>query len=1076
MLQFKAEERISQVIRILRSRRFTPVQELAWEVAHAETPQRRPPRDVEYHPVTPPAPYGEPWKTFWFRSTFTMPAGYRSAGAEAARLFLEVIPRSDSLLFVNGRPRGAFNDRHPVYEIGLEVAGGEEVEIHVEAYGGHHFPGVKAFEGGYVLPNVRQEVTRYPLWFEGGRLVALEESVEQALFDLQALFETALSLPEENARRHVIIRDLAEAVHVLDLDAPAEALAAAADHLRERMRPLLEEANPRTAVDIHAVGHAHMDHAWLWPIEETTRKLARTFANMARYTETYPEFIFLQSMPAQLEIVGREYPEVFADIREAFARGQWEPNGGVYVESDCTLPAGESLVRQFLYGRKTSRDLLGYEGDVMWLPDVFGYPGNLPQILRGAGMRYFVTSKINWNDTTRFPYDLFAWQGIDGTSIPTAFIPDGEEGYNGYMTPRDNALSWSRIRHKDVQQSLLKPVGEGDGGGGPQREDLELARRLGDLHGSPRVRWRRISEALPELFREVRTLPRWRGELYLEFHRGTYTSQGVIKALNRRAEEALRRLEFLAALSLVAGRGSTGGEAEAHRRAQRDELWKQLLIHQFHDILPGSSIERVNREARTVLEAVLSAAEAQAAAYLDSLSLPDAGSAGGQGGPVLVNPLGRERESVLRVTGDAAALRDGESPGEIAAQAVADFDGNPGHLLRRRLPAGSVVPLRGEAAASAAAPDGQTSPFTVTGSGADTVVDTPFYRLAFDDRGAMASLLDLESGWEFARSGDLPLNTLMIARDVPVSWDAWDIDADHELTLRPLEAVESVAELSVGPVAAVFRRVLLLPGGSRLEQDTLLYAHSRRIDFETRVDWREEHTLLKAVFPTTVDPPTARSGIQYGWIDRPAHQNRDADRAMFEIPAHGYVALTDARRCAAVMAGEKYGYHARDGRVGISLLKSAKAPDETAEAGVHRFTYAFYSAPEPFSAATVVRESYELVSPPALLQRSKGPAEEAAAAPESLIRIEGDAVQLDWVKPAEEGEGIVVRLYEADGAATRVRLVPGFPVRRAEVTNLLEDEPAELPVDVTERPGEGPAKLSLDFGPFEIRTLRLTPD
>ncbi|MFW5728068.1 MAG: glycoside hydrolase family 38 C-terminal domain-containing protein, partial [Spirochaetota bacterium] len=490
--------------------------------------------------------------------------------------------------------------------------------------------------------------------------------------------------------------------------------------------------------------------------------------------------------------------------------------------------------------------------------------------------------------------------------------------------------------------------------------------------------------------------------------------------------------------------------------------------------------------------------EAQAAGYLGAPSF--ASSAEGRDDErceaVVVNHLGRDRTSVLRISRE-----EGESFAD-ATQAVTDFDGTAVLLTRTRLRAASVTPLRDAVGAgatraltdvpqraSSAAPEALLS---VDGKG----VTTPFYTVLFDEAGAIASLLDRATGAELATPGK-PLNTLEIARDLPVNWDAWDIDSDYELTLKPVTSEARVETDSVGPLAAVFRRVLPVGEASRIEQDTILYAHTRRIDFRTRVDWRERHALLKASFPTTVRPPTARCGIQYGWVDRPAHRNRDADSAMFEVPAHGYIALADARRCVAVMAGDKYGYDVLDGRIRLSLLTAPTAPDETADNGVHEFTYAFLAAPQPFCAGTLLREAAELTTPPVIRQGWTGsesfppdvnsPEARSAASPpggagagnatrrtgetgmptrdeSSLVSVDEEQVQLDWIKPAEDGRGIIVRLFETEGAPAVATLRTAFPLEAVERTNLLEDPVAE------------PAQTGpLQLGPFEIATLRLVP-
>jgi alpha-mannosidase len=429
-----------------------------------------------------------------------------------------VVPNADSLVFIDGKPVGAFNPVHKKIKV---AADGKNHTLHIESYAGHYFPGCHPFQSKQVILTLGRNINDYPNTFEGGSLVERVEPVYGLYYDAACLMELAKELDANSLRKARILKGLYDALMDIHFSSTGAALEKEAEEARKRIAPLLKAKNSATTPEIHLIGHAHIDHAWLWHIGETERKAARTFINMCHLSQEYPEFVFIQTQPAQLEIIKNQYPDIFNAVKDAFKKGNWEPNGGMWVEADCNVTGGESLIRQFLVGKQATKEMLNYESDTLWLPDVFGYAAALPQILKGCRIKYFVTSKINWNDTTRFPYDTFVWRGIDGSTVKTHYISSRMQGYNGKVGPKFLTEIWKEIQHKEIQSGAINSVGEGDGGGGTARGDLEMARRLENLEGAPKAVWRKVSEALDKIFGKETEWPEWRGELYLELHRGT---------------------------------------------------------------------------------------------------------------------------------------------------------------------------------------------------------------------------------------------------------------------------------------------------------------------------------------------------------------------------------------------------------------------------------------------------------------------------------------------------------------------------------------------------------------------------
>ncbi|MDR0643599.1 MAG: glycosyl hydrolase-related protein [Treponema sp.] len=1035
MLIPKIEQRIDQYMGFLEKNSYRKIADLEFEVFSTDTTFRKPPEHADWQKVTSPCPWGKSWYCWWFRAAYRAPRGGRA-------LFLNVTPNADSLAFIDGRPAGAFNAFHKKIRV---EADGMEHTLHVEAYSGHPHGGCGPFEGDSIVVNTGKTLADFPNAFEGGFLAERFEGVFSLFYDVKALFELSKQLDNNSLRKAHILKGLFNALTgTIDLMTEGETLGEQAVKAAKEIAPLLKAKNGDTVPLINLVGHAHLDHAWLWPVAETTRKAARTFSNMLRFINEYPEFIFIQSQPCQLEIIKREYPDVFDAVKGAYKNGQWEPNGGMWVEADCNIPSGESLVRQFLVGKAANREMFGdYEADTLWLPDVFGYAAALPQILRGCRIKYFVTSKINWNDTTRFPYDTFIWRGIDGTGVNALFLTSRIGGYNGRVDPRQLIADWNEVQNKEVQDELIKSIGEGDGGGGTLRSDIEMARRLSDLEGSPKSGWTKITPALERIFACPEDLPEWNGELYLELHRGTYTTQARAKRDNRHLEFALRGTEFLSALAALEGRA-------VYPRGELTSAWKETLTLQFHDIIPGSSINRVYKEA--------GADSARILARLDSIASGTRKALVSGGGLFLFNDLSWERAGAVTVP--AAVLGSGvkslgSASGACPVQFYTDLDGVEQAAVRVSLP-----PMGWARFTVSGYGADEKSPFTCN----DDLLETPFFHIKFDNRGHIISLFDIQSEREQVAPGGL-FNAFISARDLPVFWDAWDIDSDYTRHIVPENTLESTRVVS-GPLCIRIRRVYRIGEASRLTQDMVCYADMRRIDFDTKVDWREKRRLLKVSFDTAMSTTQVRCETQYGHIFRTTHKNLPQDRAKFEICAHKWIALEEEGAGIALLNDCKYGHDVSGGRMRLTLLRSPLAPDPEADQGEQRFTYSLLPWEGCFSDSDVVQSAYEL--------NTRAAAENIPGAPVetddrfSLCSPDNQALIIESVKALEaeteqNRKRLVVRLYESSGGHRTGSLRFSRPVASVEETDMLEENGRAVRCTGS--------CIPLAFRPFEIKTL-----
>ncbi|GAA5016049.1 glycoside hydrolase family 38 C-terminal domain-containing protein [Terrabacter aeriphilus] len=976
----------------------------------------------DFAPIAPGTPWGRPWGTTWFRVTGDVPDGW---GAEGTRLEVVVdLGYSDTQPGFQAeatayRPDGTvIKGLHPRnrYVPLAHAAADGAVDVLLEASANPDVAGGGAFTFEPTTLGDLSTSGDVPLYrWRAADLAELDVTVWELNQDVEALVGLIAQLPAGSSRRASVVRALEDAVDAVDPDdVPGTAAAG-----RAALRAVLDARADATAHRIVAVGHAHIDSAWLWPTRETARKCARTFSNVLALMDEDPDLVFACSSAQQYAWVKQSQPELFERIRERVREGRFVPVGGMWVESDTNMPGGEALARQFVAGKRFFAEELGVEPLDVWLPDSFGYTAALPQIATAAGARWFLTQKPSWNETNRMPHHTFWWEGIDGSRIYTHFPP--ADTYNSVVAAEDLARAERQFAEKGRANTSLLPFGYGDGGGGPTREMLAAAARTRDLEGSPRVELGGPHQFFRDAQDEYPDPPVWSGEMYLEFHRGTYTSQARTKQGNRRSEHLLREAELWAATAAVQNGADYPYDA-------LEQVWHTVLLQQFHDILPGTSIAWVHREAEARYAAVAEQLEASIATSLAELA--------GPGDDTLVF------NSAPYAVGSASAL--GAGPVVAATEAVA-------------------------------APSGAPAPVTVGSDDAGGIVlDNGLVRAVVDGDGLLASVLDLRADSRELLPPGSRGGLLQLHRDTPTQWDAWDIDEHYKRHTTDLVTADLVKTVRADADGAAVRVVRSF-GASRVEQLITLDAGSTVIGFDLDIDWHERQKLLKLAFPVDVHAERAASEIQFGHVNRPTHANTSWDVARFETCAHRWVHVGESGWGAAVVNDSTYGHdigrttRAEGGTtttVRLSLLRAPVYPDPEADQGTHRLRVGLVVGA---GIADAVREGYRINLP---LREVRG-----GAVPAPLVRVEGsDAVVVEAVKLAEDRSGdVVVRLYEAHGGRARARLVPGFAVAEVVETDLLERplaEPAAL-VDGGSADDTDAAGATLSLRPFQIVTLRL---
>jgi alpha-mannosidase len=968
--------------------------------------------DVAYQPMRVGDPWGPAWGTSWFHLTGRVPD-------EAAGRRVEIVLdlgwedhspgfQSEGLVY---RPDGSVVKGLNPRNVWIPVDG-DDVDLYVEGAANPLILGYDPFRP----TDLGEKATAgdRPLYrLARADVCVVEEDVWELVQDLEVLHGLAKELPIGEPRRHEVLRALERSLDALDLQDVARTATAARAELVE----VLAKPAAATSHRISAIGHAHIDSAWLWPLRETVRKVARTSSNVVNLLDEDPDLVYAMSSAQQFAWIEEHRPEVFARVREHVASGRFVPVGGMWVESDTNMPGSEALARQLVHGKRYFLERFGIETREVWLPDSFGYSPALPQLIHPSGSRWFLTQKISWNQVNPFPHHTFRWEGIDGSRVFTHFPPI--DTYAAELSGAQLAHAVRNFRDKGRATRSLAPFGWGDGGGGPTREMLARARRTADLEGSPRV----VVESPTAFFEaaeaEYPEAPVWVGELYLELHRGTFTSQVATKQGNRRGEHLLFEAELWSATA--AARGLVD-----YPHDDLDAIWKEHLLLQFHDILPGTSIGWVHREAAEQYAAMRD----RLTAIIDRATTALAGDAGDVGGePVVFNAAPHPRAGVPAL---------GAGPAEAGV------------------------------------------PVTVEQTGGDVVLDNGLLRATVDADGLVAGLRDLVADREVVAPG-ARANLLQVHPDFPIMWDAWDIDRYYRNAVTDLDRADDVEVVLASDGSATVRTRRTF-GASHVVQDVTLRPGARRLDLRTEVDWQEREQLLKVAVPVDVHAHDAAFETQFGHHRRAVHENTSWDAMRFEVVAHRFVHVAEPGYGVAVVNRDTYGHdvrrEARDGggtttTVRLSLVRGPQFPQPDTDRGTHEFAYAIAPGAD---VADAVEEGWGLNLP---LRPATG-----SAAVEPLARVVSGTAVLSAVKLADDRSGdVVVRLYEATGARGPARLA--LPAGEVTECDLLE-RPLATPAALVDSASDGAAPdgaapdgaapvgtVDLALRPFQVVTLRV---
>lgn len=971
--------------------------------------------------IEPGTTWGGEYNNIWLVTEVTVPE------CVAGGVFCAIpdVDASEIMGFVDGKPVGIINSKnnfiggqHSVIYIEENAVPGNTHKLAFECYAGHTCLGTQPYDSYGADESKPSGDFRHR--YSGVRFVLLDRVFCDFCFDLTTVLQLA-RLPQENfvsLKAHECLAD-AFPLLIADPDSYTD------DELREScaaiskvLAPALSKGSgDRSRGYVGVIGHSHMDTAWLWPVSETIRKCARTYSQALTLMDIYPDYTFVQSSALHLDWMRRYYPDIFEGIKQRVADGRYEPNGGVWVECDCNVTGGEAMVRQFLYGQRYTEKHLGYRSDSFWLPDTFGYNAAIPQIMMQSGIKYFYTTKMSWNDLNNFPADSFRWRGLDGSEVITHLnrmhmMPD-VAGLTGAVTG---------IQDKRSSDMRLAAYGFGDGGGGPTFGMLEYLDRVRSLDGLPKIEKTTITGFNEKLEARRDRLPLYDGELYLEFHRGTLTSMHVVKRSNRLAEIALHDLELLNVLS---GRPVDG---------KRDEFYEIMLMNQFHDILPGTCIPKVYDIYKEEMSALLDDISAASDGYLGSMS------SGAEDSFSLFNSLSTAQKGAAVIPGRTGiAGRD--------AQSYTDLMGKDVTVFAAEIPPMSAVTLE------YAAPTGSVSAFCAEGN----KLDTPFYKVTFDDAGYISSLIDKANGREIANlSGNAaPLGTLWFGENMPTRYDNWELEDDVFAKLSQTRSLLNRSVVTDGAVEYRIRSEYALGRNSKAYIDTVFYADDRRIDYEVKLDWHDRHSIVKAGFDVNLRSAFIKNEIQFGHVDRPTTRNNSIENARFEVCNHKWSDLSETNYGVALLNDCKYGISCEGSNIMLTLALGGTRPDPFNGFGELYMRYALLPHVGPFNAENVVLPAYRFNYLPVF----------AAGAVEvpKLFGLSESNIVCEAVKHAEDVEGAyVLRLYECERSATNCTLtLPG--AKKVTLTNMLEEAAEELKLT--------DGAVSLSFRPFEIKTI-----
>lgn len=921
--------------------------------------------------------------------------------------------------FINGRLRQGMDVNHTTVLLSPCAKEGEKYEIFLSAFTG---------------------IQNFRLLFRAC-LKALDRKAADLYYDLLAPYETARVLEKDDDDYGKIIRVLTEAVNMLDLRRTgSEEYYAGIEKAEEILRSAFYERCTENGPSVRCVGHTHIDIAWLWTVKVTRDKAVRSFSTALELMRRYPDFTFMSSQPQLYKFVKEDAPEVYDEIKERINEGRWEAEGATFLEPDCNLTSGESLVRQFLYGKKFFREEFGKDSKILWLPDVFGYSAALPQIMLKCGVPYFMTTKISWNEVNKMPYDTFYWKGIDGSRVlayfvttrdlvsPTRdtktsneFCTEFSTNYNGYINPSEIKGAWQRYQQKELSEDILCSYGYGDGGGGATAEMVEMGKRLGKgIPGCPRTVDSKALDFFKTLEKNIegKKVPQWSGELYLEYHRGTYTSMADIKRANRKGEFALLNTELYSVLS-----------GNRYPKDSIDACWEILLRNQFHDILPGSAVKEVYEDTRREFKTLFETAS-------EICSESKRVICKNRKGITVYNPNGFTASGIAALEGDGACE---------GAQKTADG---------KRIVYAESVPPKGYMTFAG------KERFFEKVSVSTTGIATPFAEIKFDGCGMITSWFDRTEGRELLKSGRKG-NVLTAFDDRPHKFDNWNIFDYYREKYWVIDDLVKAEVTEEGPIryAVRFEWKYL---GSTVSETVYAYPFTGRIDFRFEADWHESQTLLKAVFPLEMNTDEATFEIQYGNVTRKTHMNTSWDTARFESCMHKWMDVSEGGYGVSFLNDCKYGVSVLDNDVGISLIKCGNYPNPEADRGRHEAVYSVFPHSGSWMEAGTAREAYLLNNPMDAVYNAEG---EENAGDFSFACSDRDNVMIEAVKKAEDGSGDVVRFYEYMNRRCRATIKLGKKYSQIWQCDMLENREKLI--------GEDTDTIGVEMLPYGIETLKL---
>lgn len=984
---------------------------------------------------------GETWKGrdlyLWMQKEVDIPSNWENKTVVGIFDFGETGAGNnsgfESLFYLNNKPYQGVDSNHKEVFLPKDI-NGTSVELIFRLWTG--------LEGGGIPREQEHRINR-------AQLAWLDEKVDDLFYNASVILETIGELDEYSPDKVHLTKIINNAFKLIDWAYPGNedfynSLHEASDYLNKE----IDKIDKYSVVNVTCIGHTHIDVAWLWRLKHTREKCARSFSTVLRLMERYPEYIFLQTQPQLYEYVKNDYPELYEAIKQKVKDGNWEVDGGMWLEADCNIPSGESLVRQILVGSKFIKEEFNKDVEYLWLPDVFGYSWALPQILKKSGIDMFMTTKISWNQYNRMPHDTFKWRGIDGSEILTHFIttpePWSQPGswfytYNGRLTPKTVKGVWDAYTDKGITNDLLVSYGFGDGGGGVNREMLEYRKRLDKMPGLPNVKTGKASEYFKCLKEKVEKTEEyvhtWDGELYLEYHRGTYTSQAYTKMMNRKLELLYRETEWLSTVACL-----TNNDWSLYANNEITKGWKTILRNQFHDIIPGSSITEVYEDAKQEYK------EAEDIALDIQNKLEEIYINKDEHTWTIVNNSNWNRNESINIKCD----EDGS---------FYDEDGNKLEYQRNKdeyTVEIKNIPALGYKRIILKVDDVQDDNNSVF-EYCDSKISTPKYDIEWNEYGQLTSIYDKENKREVLAKGERG-NVLQMFEDKPMAHEAWDIDIFYQEKMREVKDLQSVELIEIGNLKAVIRFKYKYMK-TTISQDMIVYANSNRIDFKTNVDWREKKQLLKVAFVVDIRSTMATYDVQFGNVKRPTHWNTSWDRARFESVAQQWVDLSERNYGVSLLNNCKYGHDIKDNVMRLTLLKSATHPDPVQDQGEQNFTYSLLPHIGDFIDGNTVKHAYELNQP---LRAIKGMLKSEVK--KQLFKFNDANILVDAIKKAEDEDMIIIRFHDYSGSRQNVSIDSDY-----EITGWMETNLMEKPIENLRNENS----INVVVNPYEIKTLMI---